>query len=299
MKLLISGSTGLVGSTLVQAVAANKDDVYRLVRKKNDSSEKTVLWNPSDGQLNPADIEGFDAVIHLAGESIAAGRWTDQQKAKIRDSRVNGTTLLSKTLASLKQPPKVLVSASAIGIYGDRGDELLNENSKPGTGFLVDVCREWEAAAEPAEQRGIRTVKLRFGMILSPTGGALGKMLTPFRMGVGGIIGSGNQYISWITIDDVVGIIQESLKNDSLKGPVNTVTPNPVTNREFTKTLGKVLGRLTIFPVPSFGARLAFGQMADELLLASQRVEPARLKSAGYQFRFPNLEGALRHVLNK
>jgi len=302
MNVLISGSTGLVGSALTKQLISSGDSVYRLVRSREAADKRTVYWNANAGELSMTDLEaigGLDAVVHLAGESIAAGRWTPQQKAKIRDSRVIGTILLSKSLAALNNPPKVFVCASAIGIYGDRGDELLTEESKSGTGFLADVCREWEIAAEPAEQRGIRVVKLRFGMILSGEGGALGKMLTPFRMGVGGVIGGGNQYMSWIAADDVIGAIRYSIANQNLKGPVNTVSPNPVTNREFTKTLGKVLGRPTIFPMPEFAARLAFGQMADELLLASQRVEPARLKTAGYSFKFPELEGALRSVLNK
>ena len=237
--------------------------------------------------------------MHLAGENIAVRRWTPAQKARIRDSRVQGTRLLAQSLARLQQPPTVMVCASAIGFYGDRGEELLTEGSAPGSGFLTDTCRAWEAAAQPASEKDIRVVNLRLGVVLSPGGGALAKMLLPFRLGVGGKIGSGRQYMSWIEIDDVVGVIHYALTTDELRGPVNAVAPNPVTNREFTKTLGRVLSRPTIFPMPAFAARLAFGEMADELLLASTRVKPARLQNSGYYFRHPRLEDALRHLLGK
>jgi uncharacterized protein (TIGR01777 family) len=242
-------------------------------------------------------LEGLDAVVHLAGENIAARRWNAEQKARIRDSRVLGTKLLSDNLAKLRQPPRVLVSASAIGFYGDRGDEELTEASAGGTGFLAEVCKEWEAATDGVQKAGISVVHLRLGVVLSPKGGALAKMLTPFRLGLGGRIGSGRQWMSWITLDDVVGCIVHALASDSLHGPVNAVTPYPVTNYVFTKTLGRVLWRPTVFPMPSFMARLAFGEMADELLLASTRVFPQALVASNYCFLYGDLESGLRHLL--
>jgi hypothetical protein len=244
-------------------------------------------------------LEGFDGVVHLAGENLAEGRWTDEKKRRIRESRTKGTQLLSETLAKLTEKPAVLVSASAVGFYGNRGDEVLNEQSAAGEDFLADVCREWELATLPAAQSGVRVVQLRFGVILSGEGGALKKMLLPFRLGVGGKLGNGKQYLSWIAIDDAVGAIEHALFNDAVRGAVNAVAPEPVTNYEFTKTLGSVLSRPTIFPVPAFAARLAFGEMADATLLASQRVNPLRLKETGYTFKYPKLEDALRHVLHK
>jgi len=238
-----------------------------------------------------------DAVVHLAGENIAAGRWTERQKARIRDSRVKGTRLLCDLLARYSPPPKALVCASAVGYYGDRGDEILKEESASGSDFLSDVCGEWEAATQTAVERGIRVVNLRIGVVLSPLGGALAKMLTPFKLGAGGVIGSGRQYMSWIALDDAVRAFHFALTNQSLHGPVNAVAPNAVTNRDFTRTLGRVLSRPTVFPMPAFAARLAFGEMADALLLASTRVQPARLLAGGFTFRYPDLEGALRHLL--
>jgi uncharacterized protein (TIGR01777 family) len=258
-----------------------------------------VYWHPEDGSIATPGLEGMDAVVHLAGENIAAGRWSSEKKARIRDSRVQGTRVLCDALAQLVNPPKVLVSASAIGYYGDRGAEVLREESRPGRDFLADVCRAWEAATAPAAQRGIRVVNLRFGIVLSAAGGALAKMLFPFKMGMGGIVGSGQQYMSWIALDDLVGAIHHALITDTLQGPVNAVAPNPVTNSEFTRTLGRVLRRPTLVPLPAFAARAAFGEMADALLLASIRVEPARLQDTHYAFRYPELEGALRHVLGR
>jgi hypothetical protein len=243
--------------------------------------------------LSAANLEGIDATVHLAGENIAARRWTPAQKAKIRESRVGGTRLLAETLAKLRKPPRTLVCASAIGFYGDRSDQRLNEDSPPGTGFLADTCREWEAAARPAVEQGIRVVHLRTGLVLASQGGALAKMLPPFRLGIAGIIGSGRQYMSWISLGDLVAVISYALSNETQRGPVNAVAPNPVTNYEFTKTLGRVLRRPTLFPMPAFAARLAFGEMADGLLLASTRVEPKRLLDCGFRFRFPELEAAL------
>jgi hypothetical protein len=302
MNILVSGSTGLVGSELVPFLATKGHKVTRLKRSKPGSESKIreaeAYWNPDSNKVDISSLEGHEAVVHLAGENIG-GIWTDEKKNKIRKSRVNGTRLLSKSLSGLVKPPKVLVCASAIGYYGDRGDEVLTEESKSGEGFLAEVSREWEAAAEPAVQKGIRVVHLRFGLVLSPKGGALKTMLFPFRMGVGGTIGSGKQYLSWVAIDDVVGAVYHAITNESLKGPVSVVAPNPVTNREFTKTLGRVLGRPTLLPVPAFALRLIAREMADEMLLASTRVQPRALLSTGYQFRYPELEGALRHLLGK
>lgn len=298
MKIAVTGSTGLVGSALVPFLTSGGHQVVRIVRSST-ASDDAVTWDPSLGQIDARRLEGLNAVVHLAGESIAARRWNAAQKARIRDSRVQGTKLLCETLARLKYPPRVLVSASAIGFYGNRGDEDLSEASPPGTGFLPEVCREWEAATEFAKGAGIRVVPLRFGVILSPRGGALATMLTPFRLGVGGRVGNGRQWMSWISLDDAVGSIYHALCSDHVRGPANAVASNPVTNLEFTKTLGKVLGRPTIFPMPAFMARAAFGEMADALLLASTRVLPCTLLDSGFAFLYPRLDGALRHVLGK
>jgi hypothetical protein len=297
LHILVTGSTGFVGSALVPFLAAGGHRVTRLVRATPEHGIAEVQWDPEAGVMDIARLEGLDAVVHLAGENIATGRWTAEKKAKIRDSRVGGTRLLCDSLAGLKQPPKVMVCASAIGYYGDRGDELLTEESAPGTGFLAGVCREWEAAAKPAVQKGIRVVHPRFGMVLSGAGGALAKLLPPFRMGLGGVLGTGHQYISWIALDDLLGVIAHALTTEALQGPVNAVTPNPVTNQEFTQTLGRLLSRVTLFSMPAVAARLAFGEIADEVLLASQRVQPTRLLATGYRFRYPDLEGALRRSL--
>ncbi|MFZ0061594.1 MAG: TIGR01777 family oxidoreductase [Pyrinomonadaceae bacterium] len=296
-RILISGSHGLVGKALSKALAAEGHDIYSLVRYAP-HTEKEIEWSPDRYSIAISRIEGFDAVYHLAGESIASGRWNEEKKRKIRESRTKGTKLLSDALANLSQPPKTLISASAIGYYGDRGDELLTETSPPGKDFLADVCVEWEKATEHARAKGVRVVNTRFGIILDKEGGALAKMLTPFRMGIGGRIGAGKQWMSWIALDDVIGALQFVLSNETLNSPVNFVGPNPVTNAEFTKTLGNVLSRPTLFPIPEFGVRLAFGEMADALLLSSQRVEPSSLKQSGYEFRYAKLESALRAILN-
>ncbi len=298
MKILVSGSHGLVGSALMDSLKGDGHELFALVRRAP-RSDAEVEWRPERGSLALARLEGMETVIHLAGESIASGRWTEEKKQRIRDSRVKGTTLLSEALANLSHPPRAFLCASAIGFYGDRGDEILTEESAPGNDFLAEVCVEWEQATAPAAEKGIRVVNLRFGIILSADGGALAKMLPPFRMGAGGRVGSGKQYMSWIALDDVVAAIKLALANDVFHGPVNVVAPNPVTNAEFTKALGKALSRPTLFPVPEFAARLAFGEMADALLLSSQRVKPRRLEDAGYPFQYSDLERALRHVLNQ
>jgi uncharacterized protein len=298
MKVLVSGSSGLIGSALVPFLARGGHTAVGLVRLKPQHGAAEVYWNPERGEVDTKGLEGFEGVVHLAGENIA-GRWTAEKKTAIRESRVKGTRLLCQTLAQLERPPKVLVCASAVGYYGDRGDEVLREDSRSGSGFLAEVCREWEAAASPAIQKGIRVTELRIGLVLSAEGGALKSMLFPFKLGLGGKIGNGKQYMSWIAMDDLVRVISRALVDDTLHGPVNAVSPSPVTNLEFTKTLGRVLGRLTPFPMPAFAARLAFGEMGEALLLASQRVEPRRLRETGYAFRFPELEGALRDLLGK
>ena len=299
MKILISGSHGLVGSALIKSLTANGHEVIRLVRHARTVGAPEIEWQPDKGLIDKEHLEGLDAVVHLAGENIAEGRWTDEKKRAILESRVKGTALLSETLATLRRPPTVFLSASAIGYYGNRGDELLTETSTPGNDFLADVYKQWEKATTPAAEKGIRTVLTRFGIILAEHGGALAKMLTPFRMGIGGRVGDGKQWMSWIALDDVVGAIQFVLRDGFVNGPVNFVAPIPVTNAEFTKTLGSVLSRPTFLPVPAFGVRLAFGEMADALLLSSQRVEPEVLKSRGFAFSFARLEPTLKHILHR
>jgi uncharacterized protein len=297
MKILVSGSHGLVGKALIKSLTGDGHEVVRLVRERRTPGSTDIEWHPSHGTIDAQQLEGFDAVVHLAGESIASGRWSDEKKRRIRESRIQGTQLLSKSLAQLTKPPRLFISASAIGFYGNRGDELLTEESKPGDGFLADVCVEWENATRPAEEKGIRTVHARFGIILDPEGGALAKMLTPFRMGVGGKVGDGKQWMSWITLDDVIEGLRFLLEKSAVSGPVNFVAPNPVMNEEFTKALGHALSRPTFFPVPGFVAQIAFGEMGDALLLASQRVEPARLKASGYKFHHDKIDAALSHLL--
>jgi uncharacterized protein len=295
-KVLISGSSGLVGSALLPRLAAVGWQGTRLIRS-TPSGPGQISWDPRRTIL-PESVSGFDAVIHLAGETIAE-RWTEPKKQAIRDSRVVGTRNISEALVQAAKPPALLVAASAIGYYGDRGDEVLNEESSRGEGFLAAVCGEWEAATQAAAKAGIRTVLARFGIVLSPSGGALGKMLTPFRLGIGGRVGSGDQWWSWVALDDVIGAIEHIMKTDTLAGPVNVVSPSPVTNREFTGSLASALSRPAFFPMPAFAARLALGQMANELVLASQRVEPAKLRASGYRFRRRELGNALAAILAK
>jgi len=299
MRVAVSGSTGLVGSEVVASLSAAGHEVVRLVRRPPAPGERAVRWDPEKGETDAGALEGQDAVVHLAGENIASGRWNAARKAAIRDSRVNGTRLLCDALAGLVRPPKTLVCASAVGFYGDRGAEVLTEESPPGAGFLPEVCREWEAASGAAALKGIRVVLLRIGVVLSPKGGALSRMLPPFRAGLGGVIGDGRQYVSWVALDDLVGIVLHALQSGELRGPVNAVAPVPVTNRELTEALGKALSRPTLLPVPAFALRLALGEMADALLLSSARVVPKRLEETGYRFRFPELSAALRHLLAK
>ena len=299
MNVLVSGATGLIGTALTSELTDGGHRVLQLSRSQP-SSEDTIRWDPDRGSLDASRLEGIDAVVHLAGEIIFSGptdRWTTEKKRRIMESRKKGTRLLAETIAGLPESPKVMVSASGINYYGDHGNELLTEEATMGSDFLAEVCREWEAAADPAREAGIRVAHTRFGIVLSPKGGALGNTLPIFKLGLGGKIGNGRQYWSWVALDDVVGAITHCLTNENLSGPVNVGSPNPLTNAEYTKVLGKVLNRPTVFPVPA--TRLMFGEVADALLLASQRMEPAKLKETGYEFRYPELEGALRHLLGR
>lgn len=297
-RILVSGTSGPIGSALLPTLAANGTHITRLVRTESRHSTSdlhAIPWDPYQ-PFSPDVVSGFDAVIHLAGESIAT-RWNEAKKTKIRDSRVIGTENLAQALAQAKDRPQVFICSSAIGYYGNRGDELLTEQSAPGNGFLADVCQQWEAAARPAAEAGIRTVLIRTGVVLSPKGGALGKMLPAFKMGVGGKIGDGRQWMSWIDVQDLVGAIHLILKSDLLHGPVNMVAPKPVTNAEFTQTLASVLSRPAIFPMPAFAVKAVFGEMGETVLLGSQRVEPTQLVTSGYPFRFRALRTSLENTL--
>ena len=298
MNILVSGSTGLIGTAVCSFLSKKKHKVLRLVRRSASAPDE-IPWDPSSGTLDVSALDGLDAVVHLAGENIATGRWTADKKRMIRESRIQGTELLAKSLSYLFDPPKVLVSISAIGFYGNRGEELLDEESSAGTGFLPELCREWEAATVPAAMRGIRVVIPRVGMVLSAAGGSLPLMLPVFRHGIGGRIGNGRQYMSWIAIDDLVGAIHHAITRDTLQGPVNAVSPNPLPNQVFTKVLSHVLARPAAFVLPGFVARLFLGQMADEVLLSSAKVFPSKLMKSGYKFAFPELDGALQHILQK
>jgi len=277
---------------LIPILQSDGNQITRLVRSSPKPGE--IEWHPNQDEVSPQRLEGFETIINLAGENIAGGRWTDEQKRKIRVSRINGTHLLSESIAKMTSKPGAFICASATGIYGDRDDETLDEQSESGGGFLAGVCREWEQATEPASKAGVRVVNLRLGPILARDGGMLSKLLTPFKMGMGGKVGSGKQYISWVALDDAVNAIKLAIDDKSIQGPINIVSPNPVTNEEFTKTLGHVLNRPTALAMPAFAARLAFGEMADEMLLASQKVLPKKLSQAGFQFRYPTLESAMR-----
>jgi uncharacterized protein len=295
-RILVSGTSGLVGAALLPTLKARGYEVKRLVRRAAGGDDE-IFWDPAQ-PIPPDTVSGFDAVIHLAGESIV-GRWTAAKKAGIRDSRIPATTHLAQALAQAKQKPRVFLCASAIGYYGNRGDEVLTEGSTFGAGFTADLARDWELATASSAQAGIRTVSMRIGIVLGTGGGALQKMLPPFKMGLGGRVGNGRQWMSWIDLQDVVGAIHHILNIDLLNGPVNVVAPKPVTNADFTKTLASVLSRPAIFPMPAFAAKLAFGQMADELLLASQRVEPSKLIASGYSFRFGDLRTSLQTILGR
>ncbi len=298
LNIVMTGASGLIGSTLRPVLQADGHTLIPLPRvSKRAGPPAARAWDPEKGAFPSEALEGADAVIHLAGESIAALRWTAAKKDRIRNSRVTGTRQLCEAFARLPRPPRVLVAASAIGYYGDRGDEILDEDSAPGSGFFPDLCRDWEAATRPATEAGIRVVNLRFGVVLARAGGALPRMLPPFRLGLGGPLGGGRQFMSWIALDDAVGAIRHALRDETLRGPVNAVSPQPVTNRDFARTLGGILHRPTFFRVPAFVLKLVLGEMAGPLLLASARVAPRKLEAAGFAFRFPALAGALRQAL--
>ena len=301
MKILITGSSGLVGTELVRALAREGHTACCLVRPQSKAKSEVpggfkVSWDPTAGELGEATV-GADAAVNLAGASIADGRWTAERKALLRASRIDTTQALVNAVAKMNVRPKVLVSASAIGVYGDRGDELLTEEGRAGTDFLAGLAKEWEAEALKAEALGIRVVLARFGIILAREGGALPKMMMPFKFGAGGRIGNGKQWMSWVTLEDVIGILKFALQNSSVRGAVNVVAPGAVQNAEFTKVLAKTMHRPALFPAPAFGLRIALGEMADALLLSSQRVVPQRLQQLGYSFLFPDLPRALSAVL--
>jgi len=298
MKIVVSGSTGLIGSALTKVLTARNHEVVPLVRRRVSPGERAVAWDPERATIDGAGLEGggADAVIHLAGENVF-GRWSPAKKQRIYDSRVTGTRLLSDALAGLQRPPATLLAASAIGYYGDRGDEAVTEESVPGEDFLAHVSRDWEAATAPATRAGIRVVNMRIGVVLTTTGGALAKMLPAFRLGLGGPVASGNQYLSWITLDDIINAILHVLDNQSLVGPVNMTAPTPLTNRDFAKTLGKVLGRPAVVTVPAFALRMAFGTEGAAMMQSGQRVLPARLLASRFNFASRDVEHALRFLL--
>ena len=299
LTVAVTGSSGLVGRALTHFLTTGGHRVLRLTRRRDARTDDALHWNPRTGEIDADALAGADAVVHLAGASIAGGRWTEDRKKVIRESRVGGTELLARTLASLPSGPRVLVSASAVGYYGNRGDDKLDETAPPGGGFLAEVTKAWEAATEPAARAGIRVVRLRTGVVISPAGGALGQMLLPFKMGVGGRLGSGRQYFSWIDLDDLGGAILHALYDPAPEGPVNATAPNPVTNAAFTDALGRALGRPTVLPVPALAVRAAFGQLGEEALLWGQRVFPAKLERSGFRFDYEGVEDSLRFQLGR
>jgi uncharacterized protein (TIGR01777 family) len=299
LRIVMAGASGLVGKELKTFLSCAGHEVHTLVRRLANVNKGEIFWDPEKREIDKNLLEGADAVIHLGGENIGASRWTPERKETIRQSRVQSTRFLAESLAQLKTKPKVFIVSSAIGFYGDRGEEVLAEESFPGKGFLPEACQEWERAADPARWSNIRTVHVRTGIVLSLSGGALPKMLLPFLMGAGGVIGSGKQWMSWIALEDLVGIFHELLYREDISGPVNATAPGAVTNREFTKVLGKVLKRPAIAPLPGFVVKLIFGEMGEALLLEGQNVKPAKLSSAGFNFYYPDLESALRWQLGK
>jgi len=297
LRIAVTGASGLIGTALSAALRQAGHAVQPLVRDRARAKSGGIYWDPERGELDVAALEGIDAVVHLAGENVAGGRWTDARKAKIRESRTHGTTLIARTLAALTKKPRVLVSASAIGFYGDTGEREVDESAERGEGFLAEVCEAWEAAAQPARDAGIRVVHPRIGLVLAANGGALERLVPVFKLGVGGRIGDGRQGFAWIAIDDVVGAVLLALRDETLRGPVNLVAPERTSNADFTRVLASVLSRPAIFPVPAFALRIAFGEMADEALLTGQFARPTLLEKHGYRFAFPELSAALRHVL--
>ena len=292
-RVLISGSTGLIGRSLVRRLEADGHEVVRLVRPETRGGVSGVTWDPARGVLEPSELEGFDAVVHLAGENIADRRWSDEQKRRIRDSRVVGTTLLSTTLATLNSPPSVFACASAGGYYGDRGDEALDDSAGPGTDFIADATKEWEEACQPAAEAGIRVVNLRISVVLTASGGMLKRVLPIFKLGLGGKLGSGAQYFSWITREDLMESIVWTLENSELSGGVNVTSPSPVTNAVFTRALGKSVGRPAVFAVPKFALRIAQGDLSD-VVVSSLRMKPKKLVESGFKFRHSEIDKALQ-----
>ncbi len=296
MKVLITGASGLLGQALQESFEDKGYDML-LASRKEPEDERHIQWSIEDGFTDPEKLEGVDVVVHLAGENVSGLRWTDEKKKAIHDSRVLGTRNVVDAISKLKKKPKTFIASSAIGFYGERGDEEVVESSAAGDNFLAGVCKEWEAESRRAEDAGIRTVLLRTGIVLSKDGGALATMLLPFKMGVGGVVGSGKQWMSWISLDDEIAIINYCIENENIRGAVNAVAPNPVTNQEFTKTLGEVLYRPTFLPLPEFAVSMIFGEMGDALLLASTKVIPKRLEDAGFEFKYPELKPAIEHAV--
>ncbi len=297
LTVAITGASGLVGTELSARLNSVGHAVVPMTRKATGGADHAIIWDPVRGVVNPQQLESVDAVVHLAGENIAAGRWSAARKDRIRTSRVDGTRALVRSLAGLGHRPRTLVCASAIGFYGDRSDEILTESSVAGSGFLADLCSAWESEAMAAAEFNMRVVCLRIGVVLSPKGGALAKMLLPFKLGFGGVIGSGKQFWSWIGLSDLVRTMEFCIENENTRGPVNAVSPQPLTNYDFTKTVGRVLHRPTVFPLPAFVARIVLGEMAEPLLLASVRVVPEQLQAHGFQFGQPDLTSCLEHEL--
>jgi uncharacterized protein (TIGR01777 family) len=299
MKVVLGGASGMIGSYLKQLLRERGDEVHALVRPQSNPAPNSIPWDPANGALDADKLEGCDAVVHLGGTNVAEGPWNAKRKKAIRDSRIDSTNLLAQKLAALRSPPKVFVCASAIGIYGDRGDTLLDEDAIPGKGFLEDVAKDWETACAPAIENHIRVVNARIGVVLAKEGGALEKMLMPFKMGVGGRVGSGKQYMSWISLEDVTKALIYCIDQETLSGPVNLVAPEAVTNAAFTKALGSVIHRPTLLPVPRFAIRTIFGEMGDKLLLGSTRVHPKKLLDANFPFQHSTPEDAIRFELSR
>uniref|UniRef100_UPI00404A4FE1 TIGR01777 family oxidoreductase n=1 Tax=Cephaloticoccus sp. TaxID=1985742 RepID=UPI00404A4FE1 len=297
-RILVSGASGMLGGALVPSLRAMGHEVHTLVRRPVQNANE-IEWDPAAGKLDAAQLKGITAVIHLAGANVAGGRWTQQRRALIRDSRIESARTLLRAMSELEHKPEVVISAAATGVYGERGDEILTEESSSGTGFLSEVCRDWEGKLFEAETMGLRTVALRFGLVLSPTGGVLSKILPVFKLGLGGRLGDGRQWMSWVALDDLLAIVQMALTEKRVRGPINVVAPNPVRNAEFTRLLAQVLHRPYFFPVPAAILRLIFGQMANETVLASSRVMPAKLTELGYQFRHADLDQTFRHLLTR